>query len=152
MQPAPQGTAQRRIRLRVGNSKHSPAVVRFPCTMHSSKSTFFARITISLVVFPFFVFTLTVLYFLSLVGGHKQVKYCGEFSGVNYDQYTRVGNLLNWFFPNSMLHQPLRFRVQINDGLLCTTRNQGLQWRFGKDCYHSFSFSIYRIIHTIHTY
>ncbi|KAG4981079.1 hypothetical protein JHK82_034329 [Glycine max] len=72
MHPSPQGTSQRRIRLRVGNSKHSPAVVRFPCTMHSSKSTFFARITISLVVFPFFVFTLTVLYFLSLVGGNKQ--------------------------------------------------------------------------------
>ncbi|KAG4385936.1 hypothetical protein GLYMA_12G186902v4 [Glycine max] len=85
MHPSPQGTSQRRIRLRVGNSKHSPAVVRFPCTMHSSKSTFFARITISLVVFPFFVFTLTVLYFLSLVGGNKQVKYCGKFSGVNYD-------------------------------------------------------------------
>ncbi|RZB76538.1 hypothetical protein D0Y65_034824 [Glycine soja] len=49
MHPSPQGTSQRRIRLRVGNSKHSPAVVRFPCTMHSSKSTFFARITISLV-------------------------------------------------------------------------------------------------------
>ncbi|KAH1222359.1 hypothetical protein GmHk_12G035538 [Glycine max] len=81
MHPSPQGTSQRRIRLRVGNSKHSPAVVRFPCTMHSSKSTFFARITISLVVFPFFVFTLTVLYFLSLVGGNKQVKYCGKFSG-----------------------------------------------------------------------
>ncbi|KAL5152012.1 NAC domain-containing protein 40 [Glycine soja] len=49
MQPAPQGTAQRRIRLRVGNSKHSRAVVRFPSTMHSSKNTFFARTTNSLV-------------------------------------------------------------------------------------------------------
>ncbi|KAH1104308.1 hypothetical protein AAZX31_13G296100 [Glycine max] len=85
MQPAPQGTAQRRIRLRVGNSKHSRAVVRFPSTMHSSKNTFFARTTNSLVVLAFFVFTLMVLYFLSLVRGQKQDKYCGEFSGVNHD-------------------------------------------------------------------
>ncbi|KAK7324846.1 hypothetical protein VNO77_28724 [Canavalia gladiata] len=81
-----QGTAQRRIRLRVGNTKHSPAGGRFPITKHSSKSTnFFARMTNRLVVFAFFVFTLIALCFWSLFGGLKQVKYYGKISGVNND-------------------------------------------------------------------
>jgi len=61
-----QGTAQRRIRLRVGKSKRSsPAVVGFPSTiMQSSKSTFFAGVTNSLVALVFLVFTLIFLVFV----------------------------------------------------------------------------------------
>lgn len=65
MHPA-QGTAKRRIRLRVGNSKRSsPAVVGFRSTiMQSSKSTFFAGISNSLVALVFLVFTLIFLVFV----------------------------------------------------------------------------------------
>lgn len=83
-----QGTAQRRIRLRVGNSRGSPpgGGVGFSSTVHPSKSNFFARMTNRLVVFAFFVFTLMMaIYFLSPLGGHKQVKYCGRITGVNHD-------------------------------------------------------------------
>ncbi|KAL2331906.1 hypothetical protein Fmac_019487 [Flemingia macrophylla] len=45
-----QGTAQRRIRLRVKNLKHAPAVVRCPSTIHSSKNALANR----LAIFAFF--------------------------------------------------------------------------------------------------
>jgi len=65
MNPA-QGTAQRRIRLRVRNSKRSsPAVVGFPSTvMQSSRSSFFFGITNSLVALVFLLFTLIFLVFV----------------------------------------------------------------------------------------
>ncbi|XP_061376270.1 NAC domain-containing protein 40-like [Gastrolobium bilobum] len=80
-----QGTAQRRIRLRVGNSRPSTAGVSFKSTMHSSKNAFIARMTNRLVIFAFMVSTLIAIYFLSSLGGLKQVKCCGKFSRVNHD-------------------------------------------------------------------
>jgi hypothetical protein len=58
-----QGTAQRRIRLRVAKSTHSQSGVRFSRTMHQSKSSLFARMTSRLMIFSFFVFTLMAIFF-----------------------------------------------------------------------------------------
>ncbi|CAJ2660216.1 unnamed protein product [Trifolium pratense] len=69
-----QGTAQRRIRLRVAKSTHSQTGVRFSRTMHQSKSSFFAKMTNRLMIFAFFVFTLMAIFFWSLLGGHKQLR------------------------------------------------------------------------------
>lgn len=69
-----QGTAQRRIRLRVPKSTHSQPGARFSKTMHQSKSSFIARMTNRLMIFAFFVFTLTAILFWSSLGGHKQVR------------------------------------------------------------------------------
>ncbi|XP_012572681.2 NAC domain-containing protein 40 [Cicer arietinum] len=80
-----QGTAQRRIRLRVEKSTHSQPGVRFSRTMHQSKSSSFARMTNHLMIFAFFVIALMVLFFWSLLGGHKQMKYCVKILGVNCD-------------------------------------------------------------------
>lgn len=60
-----QGTAQRRIRLRVDNSRKSPARGdNFPRSRHSSKNTLFGRMTNRLVVFAFFVFILIAIFFV----------------------------------------------------------------------------------------
>ncbi|KAI4322456.1 hypothetical protein L6164_022149 [Bauhinia variegata] len=82
--PHSQGTAQRRIRLKLRRSTHSSARVvklekpshtatriRFPSSKHSSSSSFFT-------LFVLLVFFSVVL-FLSLLGGLKQVKSCGIF-------------------------------------------------------------------------
>jgi len=77
MHPA-QGTAQRRIRLRVGNSKRSsPAVVGFRSTiMQSSKSSFFAGISNSLVALLFLVFTLIFLVFVGWSQTSEMLRGC----------------------------------------------------------------------------
>nr|QSD99849.1 NAC family transcription factor [Melilotus albus] len=70
-----QGTAQRRIRLRVAKSTQSQPGARFSRTMHQSKSSLFARTSNRLMIFTFFVFTLMiVIFFWSSLGGHKQVR------------------------------------------------------------------------------
>ncbi|XP_058773678.1 NAC domain-containing protein 40 [Vicia villosa] len=75
LQPHPcQGTAQRRIRLRVPKSTHAQSGVRFSRTMHQSKSCFFGRMTNRLMIFAFFVFTLMTIFFWFLLDGHKQVR------------------------------------------------------------------------------
>ncbi|XP_057457422.1 NAC domain-containing protein 40 isoform X2 [Lotus japonicus] len=64
-----QGTAQRRIRLRVKRPRRSAEGARCSSKMHSSKSSFFARITTRLVVvFAFLVFTLVGVCFWSSFG------------------------------------------------------------------------------------
>ncbi|TKY48668.1 NAC domain-containing protein 40 [Spatholobus suberectus] len=79
-----QGTAQRRIRLRVGNSKRSPAVVRFPSTMHSSKSAFLVQNNQPFCGICFLRFHFDSSIFFVLIGW-TQVKHYGKFSRVNYD-------------------------------------------------------------------
>ncbi|KAI4334197.1 hypothetical protein L6164_018916 [Bauhinia variegata] len=79
-----QGTAQRRIRLKLDKPRHSPARVikfekpshsatrvRFPCSKHSLSSSYFTM----LVLLALFLVAL----FLSLLGGLKQVKSYGIF-------------------------------------------------------------------------
>lgn len=83
-----QGTAQRRIRLRVEKAKKKKqslaSGVRFPSSMHSSKRRpLLGTLTTSrfMLLSLFFVLTLIALYLLSLlvVGNLKQVKSCGKF-------------------------------------------------------------------------
>lgn len=74
-----QGTAQRRIRLKVDKPRHPR--LRFPTSKHSSNSTLFGTLKNRLVFSVFcFVLTLIALYlFLLGLGSFIEVKSCGRF-------------------------------------------------------------------------